>query len=290
MKIKKYTSTTWSERYPDFHVFQRSNANNDDEHIHDFIELVYVLGGEAEEVVDGTQYVMKRGDLLIMNYGCRHIVNALNHLSYVNILVYPKITENDGIFFQRSFFELVERMIEGLPQGKRHDKISFVGAERKKVEDILMMILKEQDASLDLGNIMRETYMIALLVEICRKQRQQHAINVDDFDEVLLFINNNIAGNFSLEMFSRKFFYNPSYFSRLFKIKTGVTFREYLFKKRMETACGLLKSTDMSVEEIIELVGYESRSSFFRNFHKTYGLTPLECRKQEKTDDKQKEK
>ncbi|MGS2760646.1 hybrid sensor histidine kinase/response regulator transcription factor [Sinomicrobium sp. M5D2P9] len=45
---------------------------------------------------------------------------------------------------------------------------------------------------------------------------------------------------------------------------------------RLKKAAGLLKTTDMKIYEISENVGYKSQTSFGRNFHKHFGMTPTE--------------
>ena len=286
MNIKKYSAETWKELgYPDFHIFKKVNANSDDMHIHDFVELVYVLGGEALETINGIDYELKRGDLLIMDYGCNHTVKVLNNFTYMNILVYPNIHETTRIFFQKSFLDLTEQVITALPQDKKHEKVTFLGKERIRIERLLEDLLQEQIEKRTLSDIMKESYMISLLVEVRRKQSENFDKRLESFDEILLYIDNNILEKISMEDFARKFFYNPTYFSRLFKRKTGESFKSYVYRKRMEKAANLLITSDHAIEEIINLLGYESRSSFFRNFYKIYGMTPTEYRLKHKTED-----
>ena len=49
-------------------------------------------------------------------------------------------------------------------------------------------------------------------------------------------------------------------------------------KHRMETAARLLRRSDMNIQQIISLVGYENTSYFYRLFHERYGLSPREYR------------
>ena len=54
--------------------------------------------------------------------------------------------------------------------------------------------------------------------------------------------------------------------------------QELLQKHRMETAARLLRRSDMNIQQIISLVGYENTSYFYRLFHERYGLSPREYR------------
>ena len=125
MKVKKYSSKSWQNLYPDFFVFKRINARNDIEHIHDFIEIVYIINGEAVEAVNGNNYLMKKGDLLIMNYGCRHTIKNAKNLSYFNVLLYCNSLNKNRMYFQKSFLGVLKYIVDGLPQSKNHEKIGL---------------------------------------------------------------------------------------------------------------------------------------------------------------------
>jgi len=72
---------------------------------------------------------------------------------------------------------------------------------------------------------------------------------------------------------------NYSYFSKLFKERTGLTFTAYLTKVRMEEARKLLKDPTLRINEISEKVGYGNLYHFSRAFKNYYGVSPKEHRK-----------
>lgn len=67
--------------------------------------------------------------------------------------------------------------------------------------------------------------------------------------------------------------------SKLLKNATGSTFKELLKQKRMHKSVQLLRETDLSVSNIINAVGYENTSYFYRIFEEEYGVSPKEYRK-----------
>jgi len=56
-------------------------------HTHRFIELVYTLSGKGVHSIDGRQYHVSSGDLLIVNYHCCHAVTPVDKLSYIDIML-----------------------------------------------------------------------------------------------------------------------------------------------------------------------------------------------------------
>lgn len=83
----------------------------------------------------------------------------------------------------------------------------------------------------------------------------------------------------TLEEVSEAVGFSPSYFSVLFKKKTGEGFAKYLTRIRMEEAKTLLRETNLAIAEICERLGYSDRKHFTQTFHKATGLTPAEYRK-----------
>lgn len=73
--------------------------------------------------------------------------------------------------------------------------------------------------------------------------------------------------------------YSEVYTGELLKTELGISFSQLLQKKRCEKASELLKSTRMSVKEIIGEVGYDNETFFRNKFKAFYGVTPSEYRK-----------
>lgn|GEM_PF-1563199 len=74
------------------------------------------------------------------------------------------------------------------------------------------------------------------------------------------------------------FNYHPAYFSAMFHKKALCSFTTKLRELRLEQARRLLVSTDLSVQDIIDTVGFKDKGHFYRWFKTTYGLTPLAYR------------
>lgn len=77
-------------------------------------------------------------------------------------------------------------------------------------------------------------------------------------------------------------FVSTSTLSRLFKRLVGTAFSEYVRSVRLENACRLLKDTDLTVEEIVPLVGLRDIPTFYRIFAEHTGKTPNQYRTEQK--------
>ncbi len=73
---------------------------------------------------------------------------------------------------------------------------------------------------------------------------------------------------------------SPYHLSRLFKIHTGLTMREYLTRERVEAAKQLLAVTDRTIPQIASLLRFCDQSYFTMVFRRQTGQTPGEYRKE----------
>lgn len=83
--------------------------------------------------------------------------------------------------------------------------------------------------------------------------------------------------NLSLSTLSEMLESNRTYVGEAFKRNTGMTFLEYLTKRRIDYVTAEMKSDpNTDIHELFNYVGYRQRSTAWRNFHKVTGVTPTE--------------
>lgn len=103
--------------------------------------------------------------------------------------------------------------------------------------------------------------------------------------QVIRFVDANCRNaDFSLRYLADHFHVSPAYMSSLFAKKFHMSFSEYVWKVRLEAAKILLETTDDSIEQICQAVGYEIPSSFRRKFKQEVGLSPSEYRRMRTAD------
>src|SRR6185369_13902937 len=73
---------------------------------------------------------------------------------------------------------------------------------------------------------------------------------------------------------------SASRFRHLFKEETGLSLGGYLRERRLERAEFLLRTTFLSIKEVMSEAGMTSMSHFVQYFKKKYGVTPTAYRKQ----------
>lgn len=93
------------------------------------------------------------------------------------------------------------------------------------------------------------------------------------------FIHSNFDKPLMLGDMARAAFLSRHHFLRLFKHIHDVTPHEYLQRKRTTVAGRLLRGSELAVEDIVKVVGFDSRSTLFRALRRFHGVTPRECRR-----------
>lgn len=102
-------------------------------------------------------------------------------------------------------------------------------------------------------------------------------------DARMIEIMNYVQANYidiTLDDLAEKFYLSKPYISKYIKEKSGMTFGELVKKIRMKKAKALLKSSNMTVENIALSVGYQNVEHFNRLFKKAYNMTPMQFRNQ----------
>lgn len=92
------------------------------------------------------------------------------------------------------------------------------------------------------------------------------------------YVYENLNEQFSISEIADKLDLTPQYLSKLFHKETGMTLKAYISKKRIETACQMLRFSDYEAAEIGAFLAYSSHSHFIQCFRKATGLTPREYR------------
>ena len=134
--------------------------------------------------------------------------------------------------------------------------------------------LLQFDTILDIRNWI-SNYLCAVAEYLYKKRQDNNSLLIQQIKEI---IHLEYKNPITIDDISRKVFLASGYIRRIFKNKMGYTVLDYLVGYRMKKAAEMLKNTNMKIQEISSMVGYESASYFCSIFKEYYSLTPGEFR------------
>lgn len=102
---------------------------------------------------------------------------------------------------------------------------------------------------------------------------------IEQFEKAILFIEENLCSNITVEQVANVSGYSYYHFHRLFKAVIGESIGNYIRLRRLARASQELLYTDKKIIDIAISYEFETQESFCRAFKQVYGMTPTIYRK-----------
>lgn len=256
-------------------------------HTHDYIELAYIIEGEFKQRIMGKDILFKQGELCLIDRNCPHqdfLADGNSRILFIGLA--------NEIFDQAMVQDIGEEKLLGFLHTalkKQKDIRQFLHFKPKKPEDTmlekqLLTLLKElqqNDAAskyICKGLIIRILHYLSTRYEFSLSHEQRKKMNWLVYEEISGYIEENYSKVTVRDLVS-KFHFNEDYYNRIFKEKLGITYLEYVQDIRLKNAKQLLLTTEMTVDEVADAVGYQNKGYFYKIFLEKYGATPAKIRK-----------
>ena len=122
------------------------------------------------------------------------------------------------------------------------------------------------------------SHFLALFIYNARHYAGSANEKIDCVDSAILFMQEKINENISLNELSSRYNYSVSRFSNLFRQKTGYAPIDYFVQMKMQKACQQLNFTDRSVKDIAFSMGFDDPYYFSKRFRTIIGMSPKKYR------------
>lgn len=235
-------------------------------HRHDCFEFELIISGSANHTVNGTTGRISRGDMYLILPTDIHGLKLEQDLELYNIMFRESLINKDIL-------------LEFLNSNSNTVHLSESDFER--ICFLIESAIKESTERRRFATLFMHDLIECIFITFLRNQTPNPQKSIPEqgaIHNALIYIQSHYTSNLSLHDVAAQVFLSDSYFSRLFHIKTGVTFKEYLSNLRLEYSTKLLRSTSLSVTEICFDCGFTSFSHFLRCFREVYGTSPGEYR------------
>lgn len=230
-------------------------------HLHNHIELVYMIEGRAKAFVDSRECIICTGDAFIVFPNKIHQYQKIdNENSFVSIFPPELCPEFQNIF---------KHKVPVSPVIKN-------AAENNKILPIIKNIVEINKEKTSFYDTLNKGYFLVLLSELFQLMEFEESKSSDGntIKTILNYCSENYSRDIQLESISQALHISKYYISHLFSQKLHMGFNEYIGMLRISDACKLLVSQDKSITEVAYSVGFNSTRSFNRLFLKYTGTTP----------------
>ena len=252
-------SFSHSENLPSATTFHR--------HMHNSFELLYFVKGDANYVIEGSVYNLCPGDLIAISPRKFHYLDPLSDACYERFVIYIPLDD--------------------LPQ-KMADTLSDFGEIHRlgggTPVDLFFEDWKAREKDLSHDRIAEYLYYSLMSMLIYMERLSSDATEVPAItkspmlDSMLRYIDGHPTENITAEMLATKFYVSQSWITHSFKRELGISLMSYVHKKRILYAEALIIG-GASPTEAATICNYENYSTFYRQYVKILGSTPVKTGK-----------
>lgn len=245
-------------------------------HWHKEIELIYMLDGQLSVTKNGAEQTLAPDDIFLLNSSEIHKLDVENGDEQVSFL-----TVHLSFDFAKKFDSAL-------------DSVYFRIDKNTNAEENLKELMRQLASCKSTSNqeypgikqyaIVMDIFHV--LFENCRRQKQISlyggcSVGFRNAKLAMEYIEEHYREELSLNILAELVGLNPIYFSKYFKDATGKGFTAYVNSVRMKHAVDDLLTHGMSIADAAKYNGFASVKSFENACKRSYGLTPLQFKKQQ---------
>ncbi len=247
-------------------------------HWHTNYEIVYIRQGSFNLTLDDTTKTFNAGDVVFISDGMLHGGTPMNCI-YDCVVFDLQMLLKDNNACSKMVQDIINHRIIINTYLSQNNKIITA------VTQDLCNVLSAKATGYE---FQVQGYLYILFGEIIKNElyTKNSLDNItterlNSIKEVLSYISDNYTNNITLDSLAHIAGMNPKYFCRYFKSMTDRTPIDYLNYYRIECACEMLSTKDISIREVAISCGFNDESYFIKTFNKYKSITPKQYVKRE---------
>jgi len=233
------------------------------EHIHKYIEFIYVNKGSQRMMIDNVEYTATEGNGAIVFPNIIHSFpsdnnNKPNGSDILIVMCDPKL-----------FGSLYPNLANFKPENPIIDK-NLINTELKTAFNAMYPTNRFE------LNFSWCCVIMSYILEIL-ELKSQDAVPIEDITfKIINHIEKHFTEPITRASIAKDLNVSECYISKVFAQKIKLNLRNYLGHKRAEYAANLIRTTDETFTTISRISGFDSLRTFNRMFKMAYGKTPQE--------------
>ena len=232
-------------------------------HIHDEVELVYVIRGGGTAFCDGVSYTLTDGSIFVSFPNQVHSFTDCVRGEYILLIINPS-----RLLYLEHFFRN-QVPISALTQGTQ------------EIAAPLFSALEEFRANGD--SCVVDGYLTAFFGKLNQSLTLQRSTDMSrTVSRILHYCSENYREAITIPDLCRALDISQSHVSHIFSHRLKISFPDYMNALRLNSALPLLRNPGISITKIVDLAGFPTIRTFNRVFRKQFGCSPTEYRAKHK--------
>lgn len=251
-------------------------------HWHEELEIIYIKKGRGQIMVDLENHPVSAGTLVLILPRQLHAIGQYEDFSmeYENIIFHPDILlskksdDCSSDFLLPLFTNMISLPTLITPDFPNYERIA-------KCIDEADEICKTYPKAFQFAIKSQLFSFFFLLFSTCADMAilPKNKRSLDKMKQIMKYIECNYMEKITIADIASEIGVSSSHFMKFFKNTMGTSFIDYLNEYRLAMASRLLLSSDASVLDVANEVGFDNLSYFNRLFKKKFGLAPTNYRK-----------
>ncbi len=249
-------------------------------HWHHHYEIIHIVKGSFHLTLDGASRICGEGDIIFITDGMLHGGNPTDSSCIYDCIVFDlQILMKNNHACSRTIQEITDHKIV------IHSGLSEYSPSIAPIIDSLSDALSGRKTGYEFitQGLLYQLIGVILAEHLYQENQKEPdgTGRLSSIKNVLAHISENYNCNISLSELARIAGMNPKYFCRYFRSMTGRTPIDYLNYYRIECACEMLSTRNISIKETAISCGFNDESYFIKTFQKYKGITPKQFVKAE---------
>lgn len=275
-KIVKHGNHVVNDMYNGYmYNLNFSQSYDFNSHIHNCYEFIHIIEGQLIYTVEGTEYLLSKGDIIMTRPEELHSFSFPNECNYRRefLHVYPG--------FIKDYPDLIKMLNDRKPGHYNRLPANLVDQYGiNKLFDEIEECCAAPDSNTDLLVL---TYTIQLIIKICHILRtevlkEQTPVTNKKANAVCRYIDRHYSEPITVDGIAKELYVSPSHLCRVFRCEMGMTIKTYLNIRRVTSAKNMITEGKKRIKNIYRDCGYNDYTTFYRAFVKYTGTSPEEFR------------
>lgn len=241
-------------------------------HAHETCELLYFIGGCGTYVVEGSEYRLMPGSMMLMRAGETHMMHIVPGTPYERYVIN---------FFPEQLLGMdpEARWMAPFRDRPLGQKNMYTAAQlnSRRIRSCLDMIYATVHADAYTQRTTMQAGLAVILCELTCAFRMDNAFVAQApqglIAGVVDYINRHLTEELSLDLLAKRFYLSKSYLNQQFRQATGTTIWDYVLLKRLMQARTAIRG-GLPVTEAFRASGFNDYSSFYRRYKDRFGVAP----------------